>query len=146
MNKEVAKYKSPYKELKIPNIEYPNEFIQFCEWSSIPKTMRKPETQKALARKLGLNEQTLSNWKLLPEYNHNTRAILRVFLGNDLPELMYSVKKRALSGSDKAMDTLLKWLGELQDTEVQIDKAVVFTWVKDNSSTKPLSDDVVDTQ
>jgi hypothetical protein len=124
MTKEITLSQNQYLGLKVPTTDYPNEFIQFCEMFAYPSTMRKHKDQLAFARAYKISNNTLTNWK---------KTV-------DLPKLMHIVKERALKGDNKATDTLLKWLGELQDTEVQIDKAVIFTWAHDNSIVKPLSD------
>jgi hypothetical protein len=140
MTKEITLSQNQYLGLKVPTTDYPNEFIQFCEMFAYPSTMRKHKDQLAFARAYKISNNTLTNWKKTVEFNDNIRIIAKQVIGNDLPKLMHIVKERALKGDNKATDTLLKWLGELQDTEVQIDKAVIFTWAHDNSIVKPLSD------
>ena len=143
MTKEITLSQDQYKDLKLPKTEYPNEFILFCEMYAYPATMRKHKDSKAFSRAYHIAPNTLTQWKKTPEFNDNIRIIAKQVIGNDLPKLMHIVKERALKGDNKATDTLLKWLGELQESEVQIDKAVVFTWAghnKDNSQTKPQYD------
>ena len=43
------------------------EQILFAEWLALPMSERHPSTQKELSAQLGVSDQTLSNWKDIPE-------------------------------------------------------------------------------
>ncbi len=133
-------------ELQIPDrIQFPNEFLLFCKWQALPTASRKPRTQQALARSLNMSAQRLTEWKEYKEFNLNVRAEVKRLLGNDIPDIMDIVKKKALRGDNKSAELILKWLGDLVDQQNNyIDKAVVFTWQpdKDNVDAKPLINDI----
>jgi len=46
---------------KKPRLSY--EYDDFIEWIALPNKLRKPKTQRELARKFGIGEDTLSDWK-----------------------------------------------------------------------------------
>lgn len=98
------------------------EFTEFCRWCAIPKDIREPKEQKDFAKQFNVSESMLSQWKQTPEYMDNRRRYIQMWIGDDLPELMYSTKKFALRGSSKHLEIILKWLGELADgTNINID-------------------------
>lgn len=120
------------------------EFIQFCQWSAQPKEVRQPKEQKEFKDVLKVDEATLSLWKREPEFEFNRRLFIRQWLGDDLPDVMNTVKKGALRGNPSHIDTFLRWLGELSagtQVAVQVNnyqatpedmEGAVFAWLKDN--------------
>jgi hypothetical protein len=145
MSTKLTLSKDAYLDLKLPRTDYPNEFIQFCEHHAYPSTLRKYKDNKSFSRAYHISQNTLTQWTKTPEFNDNIRIITKQIIGNDLPKIMEVVKKQALSGSSKHTDILLKWLGELQQAETVIDKAVVFKWDGVGSgSTKPIDSTIVD--
>jgi hypothetical protein len=103
--------------IQIPDgYEKATEFVDFCKWSAQPKDIREPQEQQELAKKLGVDKATLCRWKETDEFVSNRKEYIRKWLGDDLPDVMHVVKKWALKGSSKHIDTFLKWLGELTDS------------------------------
>jgi DNA-binding IclR family transcriptional regulator len=102
------------KNIQIPQgLEKTVEFLQFCKWSAQPKDVREPKEQQELALELGVDKATLSIWKQNPEFAHNIRHYVKEFIGNDFPQLMHAVKKRAMNHSTADSKLLLEWLGEI---------------------------------
>lgn len=51
------------KTPKNSTLKNPLEFQQFIVWIATPEPLREPKTQRELAAKLGVGEDTLSEWK-----------------------------------------------------------------------------------
>jgi hypothetical protein len=51
------------KKTGTKNLRNTNMYFDFILWISLPKTLRKPKTQRELAKKFGVGEDTLSDWK-----------------------------------------------------------------------------------
>jgi hypothetical protein len=121
-----------------------DEFIALARWLATPNELREPKEQGELATKLGVDEATIWRWKQTPELITNRRHFIQAWLGDDLPELMYATKKFALRGSSKHMDIILKWLGELSETTINVDNRkidkLVIVRSDDGSQTVELAD------
>lgn len=103
-----------HKSVQIPEgLQKAGEFLLFCQWSARPKDVRTPKDQKEFAEEFNLDEATLSLWKRTEQFEWNRRLFIRQWLGDDLPDVMNTVKKGALRGNPSHIDTFLRWLGEL---------------------------------
>jgi DNA-binding XRE family transcriptional regulator len=135
-----------YENLKLlKQTDKQQEFIEFCRWfSSVDK---KPKTQRGLALKLGLSEQTLVNWKEKEAFGYNVRYLIKQQLGSDLmPHISKALRDNIIKKQDvKSIEIVLKWLNEYEDIAMNIDKAVMFTWQQaDKGLTEPIHKDIVD--
>lgn len=109
------------KFIKIPDgMTKAVEFNLFCQWSALPRTVREPKEQKQLAEQLGVDEATLSIWKQHPEFAHNRSYLIKRWIGEDMPDIMHAVKKRALAHSTADAKLLLEWLDELRTGGVEV--------------------------
>ena len=131
-NKDRALSKLQDKEIHIPvGIDKVGEFIEFCEWRALPKSMRNPTNQTEFCKVLGVDPATLSLWKRYPEFRENLFHFTKLWLGDDVPDLMASAKKYAIRGSSKHLEIIMEWLGQMnRDTTFNIDNRKVVFEVK----------------
>lgn len=68
-----------------------NEYLQFVEWCSLPSALRKPKDQKKLAKELGVDETTLSNWKKRDDFWDLVRVNIKGWAKGKTPEVIQSI-------------------------------------------------------
>lgn len=51
------------KKSKKTELRLSYDYCDFIEWIALPNKLRKPKTQRELAHKFGIGEDTLSDWK-----------------------------------------------------------------------------------
>lgn len=47
----------------LSNLKCPTEYTVFVSWTALPSKLRIPRTQSLLAKKLSVNQDTLTDWK-----------------------------------------------------------------------------------
>ncbi len=79
------------KKRALHKIKHPIEFLNFVEWFALPNATVQAKSQRELAKKLGVGEDTLSEWKdregfyeLVDEYRKDwakekTTTIIKAF-------------------------------------------------------------------
>jgi hypothetical protein len=55
--------KNSKKREDLKGLRYPAEYEEFIIWMALPEFYRVPKTQRELAEKFGVGEDTLSEWK-----------------------------------------------------------------------------------
>lgn len=90
---------------------------QFLEWLALPKTQRKPGTQRALAKEFGVDEATLSDWKRLPGFMDEVNALARELVKHDIADVLGVVRKRARDGELAYVNMVLAMAGMSVDVE-----------------------------
>lgn len=86
--------------------------LRFIEWLALPKSERKPKTQGAFAKELGVHETTLSDWKKLPGFMGEVTTLARGQLQNALTDIYAALVKAASSGDVQAIKLALEVSGE----------------------------------
>ena len=89
--------------------------LVFAEWLAVPTTERQPRSQKELAKQLGVSQQSLCQWKEIPEL-WDVRDSLVTSAAKDLiPEAIKVLKDRIADPEhkklalDAAKDILDRW-------------------------------------
>lgn len=96
--------------------DFSKEQLCFIGWLAMPKSKRKPKTQKQLADQLGYDEDTLCDWKGLPGFEELHRQKIEQLAGEDDADIIEALKASArIRGKDGASDrkTYLQWRGWL---------------------------------
>jgi len=62
------------------------EFIKFAQWLATPRQFREVKTQKEFAQSIGVNEDTLSDWKKKPELWNLFRKFLSNWIKERIPD------------------------------------------------------------
>ena len=109
-------------------------------WLALPKDMREPSTQKALAEKLDVDQMTLSRWKKM----HNMKAyvddVLLIELRDRLGELHRALIDHAIAGKhpkymEMALQLAMEQFGK-KEVDVRITKNETVTMTTDDLADK----------
>jgi hypothetical protein len=73
--------------------------LRFMAWLAVPKAERTPKLQRDLAKEIGVDESTLSDWKKLEGFRDEINKLARELLKNDVPEVYGTIRKFAKQGS-----------------------------------------------
>lgn len=73
--------------------------LRFMAWLALPKAAREPKLQRDLAKEIGVDESTLSDWKKLDGFRDATNKFARELLKDDVPEVYGTIRKLAKQGS-----------------------------------------------
>lgn len=98
---------------KIDLSKWSPEQLQVQRWLAMPTKLRQPKTQKQLAAQIGVTEQTIVAWKRLPGWNDAVSEIIRMWLFDDLPDVLKELVKQAKKGSVRHQRLFLESLGWL---------------------------------
>ncbi len=98
---------------KIDASKWTPEQLQVQRWLAMPTDLRQPKTQKALAQQLNISQEVISRWKSLPGWADAVSEIVRVWLFDDLPDVLRSLVLQAKLGSVKHQRLFLDALGWL---------------------------------
>ncbi len=91
------------------------EYQTFVEWIATPGMFRRPNTQKALAKKLGVDAATLSDWKKEDDFWAQVSQQLRLWSRGRTPDVIEALYQHAkATGSPSAVKL---WL-ETFDTDL----------------------------
>lgn len=93
------------------------EYIIFIQWFALPKPLRKPATQAEFAENFKLSEQTLSNWKQMPEFKIDIIAQVLQNAGEHFPDIMWAWQQRMKSESAAAdIKLYLEWYSDWKES------------------------------
>ena len=73
----------------------------FCRWSGLPESLRDPKTMTAFEKKWKLPDRYTNHFKLREDYKDKTLTHFWEWMIEHLPEVVYSVYKRAITTSSK---------------------------------------------
>lgn len=92
------------------------EYLELIMWTALPQTTRTPSTQEELAKKLGVNEVTLSVWKRRPDFWDQVRAFIKEWAKDSTAEIIQAIKKGALMVGEKGQAANARlWLQYVED-------------------------------
>lgn len=87
--------------------------LRFQAWLALPPKERQPSQQRFLARDLGVDPSTLSDWKHLPGWGAAVYELARQALDNDLVPILQAqaceAKKGSLPHAQWLFDVAGKW-------------------------------------
>ena len=93
------------------------EQVRFAEWLSLPSTGRHPSTQRELSKEIGISEQSLCEWKKIPEIRDIMDDALGAQGREAVPEAIGVLRQGLKSNNQKiALDsakTILDRWGEV---------------------------------
>lgn len=96
------------------------EYERFVAWSALPSPRRNPKTQKELAKELGIDASTLSDWRRDPEFEGRTRQLVVSSCAENLPDVLGALVQGAISqerGSHRDRKLYLDWVEKFITTK-----------------------------
>lgn len=78
-------------------LRFPNEFMQFVLWSATPKQLKVPKNQKDFAVSIGVNQDTLTDWKHRPDFWPLVLQALSDWVKDRAPDVVGSLYQNALA-------------------------------------------------
>jgi hypothetical protein len=98
---------------QLPPPRWSREQQAFIAWLALPKRNRVPKTEIALAGKLGVDRNTLYNWRNLPALQAEVKKLCRTLMGSRLPDVLAALERKAIDGSAPHQKLYLELLGML---------------------------------
>lgn len=89
----------------------------FLEWLALPKSERVPRTQRLLADKIGVVEDTLCQWKKKPGFIDLVNLYARELVKDDIAEVLGVVRKQAKKGNLPYVNMVFAMSGMSSDIE-----------------------------
>lgn len=97
----------------LPGIKLISEFEEFIRFSATPRFLRKIKTQRDFAKKFGVNEDTLTDWKKLPGFRERIHQIIIEREQEIISEVIDALREKAQSGNPAAIRLWLQYVGEI---------------------------------
>lgn len=119
-----------------PLLKYAKEYEQFCEWSALPKDLRKPKTAMEWERKHLLPKGYSNYFKSREDYMNKRLTYFWNWMMDLYPDVVYAVYQRAshAKGSDKAAGIFIDLLSKkmnLDKPKVQVQPMVLMGVAQD---------------
>lgn len=92
------------------------QYLEFIAWTALPPGLRKPSSQRKLAKRLGVHETTLSDWKRRDDFWDLVRSFIKDWARTKTPEVVQAVFEGAtmVGESGQAANAKL-WLQYIED-------------------------------
>jgi hypothetical protein len=96
----------------ITNVQRMPELIQFIEWYAVPKKFRNPRDQKGFAKKIGVCEDTITNWKNHDAFLPLLQKAMKKWMIDHVPDVIGGLYTKACSkGHAKDVEMYLRISG-----------------------------------
>jgi len=76
------------------------EYADFVQWIALPKSLRSPKTQRELAKKFGVGEDTLSEWKNREDFWNEVEKKRKSWGKERTPNVLMGLYTRAIKSGD----------------------------------------------
>jgi hypothetical protein len=94
------KPKNIFKHLDDTGIEQPDKLLVFIRWYSLPRQLRKPETQEKLSEKIGIHKDTFANWKRRAGFWDEVSIYTNLYFRSNAPDVFYALVQHAKKTGD----------------------------------------------
>lgn len=91
----------------IPDVRRVPEFIEFVRWNALPTWHRKLKTQKEFAKRIGVSQDTLTDWKKHPEFWPLVWHFLCEWMKEQTSDIIGGLHEKITSGKGSASDVKL---------------------------------------
>jgi hypothetical protein len=93
----------------IPPVKLVAEFFEFASWAATPRQCREIKTQKEFAKKIGVSEDTLTDWKEHPQFDELVSRGWNAWAHDRIPDAIGSLYKKVMA---KDVETFLRLAGK----------------------------------
>lgn len=93
--------------ISIPDVRRVPEFFEFARWCALPHWLRDPKTQKELAERIGVSQDTLTDCKKHPEFWPLVFQLLREWMREHAPDVIGGLYDKIVSAKGSAKDVKL---------------------------------------
>jgi hypothetical protein len=96
-----------FKFVEAEKIREPQKLLTFVEWLATPSQERSLKTQKELATEIGVNVDTLADWKKLPFFWDEVAIHRNQYFRKYTTSVCYGLVQRAKTGDPRAVELFL---------------------------------------
>ncbi len=96
-----------FKFVQAEKIREPLKLLAFIEWLAMPTQERKLKTQKEFATEIGLNVDTLADWKKLSGFWDEVAIHRNQYFRKYTTSISYGLMQRAKTGDPRAAELFL---------------------------------------
>jgi hypothetical protein len=98
-----------FEYLNHSSVQQPLNLEKFIEWIALPRTLRKPKTQKEFAKSIGVNQDTLSDWKKLPNFWKEVNLYHRLYFRSQTADVLNGLLQTAKTGRAAEVKLFLEY-------------------------------------
>jgi hypothetical protein len=92
---------SRFKHLDSSGISEPPKMLDFVLWLAIPKSLREPRTHRLFAEKIGVNIDTLTDWKKRRGFWDEVYTSHTQYIRRFTSDISYGLVQQAKTGSER---------------------------------------------
>jgi len=97
-----------------PFVKLTREYEEFVRFCATPRILREIKTQREFAKRFGVNEDTLTDWKQSPGFSERVRQIILEREQEGLADVIDALRGKALEGDPGAARLWLQYVGEIE--------------------------------
>ncbi len=98
-----------FEHINHSSVQQPLNLQKFIEWIALPRTLRKPKTQKDFAMSIGVNQDTLSDWKKLPNFWKEVNLYHRLYFRSHTADVLNGLLQMAKTGRAAEVKLFLEY-------------------------------------
>jgi len=97
-----------------PAIKLTREYEEFIRFCATPRVLREIKTQRDFAKKFGVSEDTLTDWKKSFGFLEKVRQIILDNEKDKLSDVINGLYREAVRGNPSAVRLWLQYVGEIE--------------------------------
>ncbi len=115
--KPVVEKRAETKDVEIVGVRHTSEYLAFIDWAATPSMKREITTMQEFAASIGVNNNTLTEWKKREGFAEAVRQARKRYFGGDMvgDVLMGLYKKCLKDGTAAEVKLLMQYVGELRE-------------------------------